>query len=134
VFKIYKDGGGYIRVGNKVGLYYPSKRKWFSCADSNCDAKSCPGAPNWYYGFASREKWGQCTGEVFQIYAYGKSFGAAIKDGDAIMFCYPRERKWVSLHGSRNSAHKQGCPGGTLPPPIAKWDKCDGEVFYITKV
>ena len=134
MFRIYKNPSGHIQVGDKVGLYFPIKGKWFSCWDSNCDTKPCPSTPHWYYGFANRHKWQVCSGEIFQIYARGKNVGDYISHQDAIMLCYPYQSNWVSLHESRHSAHKQTCPGSTLPPPLAKWDACNGEVFFINKI
>ena len=111
-FRIYKYTSGSIRVGNKIGIYFPRKGEWFSCWNSDCSTSSCPGTPHWYYGFlANRQKWSQCVGEVFQIFAYGKNYGDAIENGDAIILYYPYQRKWVSLHVGHHSAYKLGCPG-----------------------
>lgn len=134
VFRIYKSTPGRIKVGNKVGFYFPKKGNWFSCWDSDCDTKPCPGVPNWLNGFANPHRWQVCNGEIFQIYAEGRNFGDDILHSDAIMLCYPYQRQWVSLHESRHSAHKQTCPGGVLPPPLAKWQVCNGEVFFIKKI
>ena len=49
------------------------------------------------YGFQAEEKWYQCGGEVFRIYAKGKREGWRVKEGDDVMFYYVEQPgRWVS--------------------------------------
>ena len=59
----------------------------------------CPGTPTSAHGFANQDKWLICFGEVFRIYAKGKSIGQAIRDHDDIFLYYVNANKWVGLVG-----------------------------------
>ena len=129
VFKIYSKSanGNIIRVGDKVALYYPRAKKWFGCIAYHCSGGyGCPGTPTYTYGFANAAKWTQCWGEVYTIYAYGKSVGQYIVHKDPIMLQY--QNKWVSLWEGLTT--KFTCPGAA-PPGIRKYDFCAGEAFEI---
>ena len=41
-----------------------------------------------HYGFETPEKWYQCGGEVFRIYAKGKEVVWRVREGDDVMFYY----------------------------------------------
>ena len=70
VFQIIRSAGpGTVKVGDVVGIYFPRGRSWFSMSGGRGHKEGCPGVPNKAFGFASRDKWQQCWGEVFQIYA-----------------------------------------------------------------
>ena len=132
VFTIYsKTASGHnIKVGDKVALYYRRTGKWFGCWQNYCGSRYlCPGTPNYFYGFANALKWTQCWGEVFTIYAYGKSYGQSIFHKDPIMLRYGN--RWVSLW--EGWATKLTCPG-TPPPNIFKYEFCAGEAFEIFKI
>lgn len=128
VFNIYSQRahGQPIKVGDKVGLYYPKDGKWFGCWQRCCGKYPCPGRPTYAYGFQHPLKWHHCGGETFQIFAYGKNNGEAIAHKDAIMLCYGA--KWVSVR--RGTSDKSTCPGHA-PPNIRKYDQCTGEAFEI---
>ena len=130
VFVIYSQHaqGKPIKVGDKVGLYYPTEKKWFGCAGHLCGKAPCPGKPTHAHGFENYAKWKQCWGEVFTIYAYGKKHGESIYPKDAIMLYMNHHRQYASLW--RGKADKNLCPG-PAPPPKSKYDHCRGEVFEI---
>ena len=132
VFTIYSRPakGRNIKVGDKVALYYRRASRWFGCLEHRCAGKyACPGTPSWSYGFANAMKWTECWGEVFTIYAYGKTYGDDIIHRDPIMLQY--RSRWVSLW--EVLATKLDCPG-TPPPGILKYDFCAGEAFEIFKL
>ena len=136
VFQIYRQrGSGEIQVGDKIGLYYPTKdgHHWFSCYLDECNTSPCPGQPSDSHGFADEDGWTRCWGEVFQIYAYGKHVGQSIEVKDDIMLYYSQDRKWVSLFYETN-ANKHDCPTATsLPPTTNVYDMCWAEVFTLSK-
>ena len=129
VFQIYRAAGaGNIRVGDNVGLYAGGD-SWFSLHDGKGHKDPCPGAPTIKYGFATQQKWYDCFGEVFQIYASRKPFGDTIQDQDDIALYYVKDRKWVSFTGTNPSLHP--CPGEVRPPPPDRFDVCFGEVTKL---
>lgn len=134
VFRIYRLGGpGSVRVGDFVGLYYPRQiGTWLGCSGSYCAKATCPGNPTHAFGFASNEKWLQCWGEVFVIYAYGKSTGAVIKPDDQIVLYYLQQNLWLA-QGPSGSTRKLPCLGTSRPPSLAKHDVCAWETFRIWK-
>ena len=132
VFRIYSQPakGKDIKVGDKVGLYYPREAKWFGCSARHCGKYTCPGNPTHNYGFADNQKWHQCGGEVFTIYAFGKGIGDVIVPKDIIMLRFGH--LWVSLWD--DPSDKRVCPGFYLPPNKRKYDQCGGEAFEIYKL
>ena len=133
VFQIYRASGpGQVRVGDLVGLHYPHESgRWLGCPGSNCFKAACPGHPTTTYGFASQEHWYWCFGEVFKVYAKGKSNGAIINAGDDIMLYYLQQQLWVDLDDG--DAQKSSCVGTIRPPPFSKFDVCSSETFTIWK-
>ena len=132
IFYIYNEFGGYVKSGDRVGLYYPREKLWFGCPHGNyCNKKPCPGKPNYKTGFENRAKWDQCWGEVFKIYAVRRHVGEPIQEYDSIMLYYVREKKWVSLAGGRTD--KRPCPG-TPPPSDNKFEACWGEAFQLVPI
>ena len=89
VYRIFRmNGPGPVMVGDAVGLYYPPGNDWFSIAGGTGHRNPCPGSPTSCNGFANEDKWLICFGEVFRIYARGKSSGAVITDHDDIFLFY----------------------------------------------
>ena len=131
VFRIFRfSGPGRVRAGEVVAIYYPRETgRWFGCAGINCGKATCPGTPTLAYGMQNRDKWFQCWGEVFKIYARGRPLGATIYSHDDIMLFYLQQRKWVGLVGAYTD--KRTCPGTVRPPPPSRYDVCWGEVFEL---
>ena len=128
LFRVYRmNGPGYVCVGDAVGLYYIQGRNWFSMAGGTGHRHPCPGTPTSAHGFANQDKWLICFGEVFRIYAKGKSIGQAIRDHDDIFLYYVDANKWVGLVGDNPADHRT-CPGAVHPPPDSRYDVCWGGV------
>ena len=132
VFEIYRRlGSGNVLVGDFVGLHYPyTSGNWLGCSLDNCAKATCPGQATDEYGFATEEKWYNCWGEVFRIYAAGKDSGDPIESGDDIFLYYLNDHKYVTLN---TKTGKATCPGENRPPPISQYDTCYDEVFNIVK-
>jgi len=133
VFQIYRASGpGTVKVGDLVGIYYPRERgRWLGCPTEKCGKATCPGIPTIAYGFQNRENWLRCYGEVFKIYARGKSLGSAITAHDPVLLFYIQDQNWVGLDTTYVLHHT--CPGTVRPPPSNKYDQCWGEVMEIWK-
>lgn len=133
VFEIYRrKGAGLVRVGDDIGLYYPRESgKWFGCAGSKCNKATCPGKHSCNNGFSTPDRWNVCWGEVFKIYARGKLNGEVIRVHDHILLYYPRAKNWIGVSGRGGYAEHRTCPGGRLPPPADKFDRCWGEIFEL---
>ena len=132
VYQIYRrNGPGAVHVGDFIGLYYPPGSNWFSMAGGTGHRNPCPGTPTSADGFESVDRWVRCYGEVFRIYARGKSSGDVINEHDAIFLFYERDNEWVGFDG--DTAEHRACPGTVRPPPSAKYEECWGEVFEVWK-
>ena len=131
VFRIYrKEGPGPVRVGDTVGIYYTPRGRWFGCSGPFCQARAgCPGIPTQSHGFNNPHLWLRCSGEVFEIYARGKSVGSLISPHDTVMLRFVRDNKWVGLVNKH--PEKLSCPGATRPPPPDKYEACWGSVFEL---
>lgn len=131
VFQIFrKDGPGYIKTGDPVGIYYPREGTWLGCPGHVCYKARCPGRPNTHYGFSGRHVWFRCVGEVFKIYARDKGMGSNIYHRDDITIYLPAYHKYVGFLGGK--IHREGCPGNP-PPRRLVYDHCYGEIFTIWK-
>ena len=123
VFQFYRARGpGAVRVGDVVGVYYPYEPgKWLGCnsRSGNCGKYTCPGTPSTTYGFQRQDRWTVCGGEVFMIYAQGKTVGSTINKHDIIMLYYLIGNQWVNL-ASTTVARGSG-PGTTRPPSAATY-------------
>ena len=129
VFQIFRCAGpGVVKVGDFVGFYIAEE--WLSMVAGRGQRAPCPGTPTVNYGFSAQDKWNQCWGEVFQIYAKGKSIGDAIENHDDVTIYYVQEKKWVGLVGNYPPGYAT-CPGQTRPPPPDRYGKCWGEVFEL---
>ena len=97
-FEIYHRGEpGFIRSGDMVALHYPMlKGTWLNCKKSICVKGTCPGNPNPYTGFSDSQKWIDCFGEVFRIYARNKVNGIPVNSDDVVALFYQQGSKWVS--------------------------------------
>ena len=105
-----------------VGIYYPREPgKWLGCSGENCVKATCPGTPSTTYGFQNHEKWTTCPGEVFVIYAQGKTIGSIINKHDIIMLYYLIGSQWVNL-ANTNVTHGSG-PGTTRPPTARTYER-----------
>jgi hypothetical protein len=132
IFRIYKrKGSGNIQVGDEIGLYYITADEWVSAWDFNGGVSGCPGSPSYIFGLdiASDE----CQGEIFRVYALGKSVGEDVRNNDFIMLNYKHGgHEWLSLWGG--SSRKSTCPGGSYPPLANKYQNCQGEAFQVVKL
>ena len=131
VFKIYRMRGlGKVRAGDVIAINYPRERgRWFGCSGKYCHGRAaCPGKPTSAYGMQSEERWYQCFGEVFKIYAKGRALGAPIYANDDVMLFYVQSKHWVGLVGKY--ANRRTCPGTVRPPPSSRYE-CWGEVFEL---
>ena len=88
--------------------------------------------PTIQYGFSTSDKWTNCWGEVFKIYADGKVNGAVINSGDDIMLYYVHGNDWMAL-GTSGSTFKSTCPKTSFPPNHSKYDECGDNLFNIQK-
>ena len=126
----YEWTGASYGWGCSRALLYPPGNDWFSIAGGTGHRNPCPGSPTSGNGFANEDKWLICFGEVFRIYARGKSSGAVITDHDDIFLFYVNAYTWVGLIGG-GAADLRSCPGTSRPPPAAHYDICWGEVFEL---
>ena len=123
VFQFYRARGpGPLRVGDVVGIYYPQEAgKWLGCSGGNCVKTTCPGTPSTTYGFQNIEKWTVCPGEVFVIYAQGKTVGSTINKHDIIMLYYLIGNQWVNL--ASTTVTRGSGPGTTRPPSARTYER-----------
>ena len=135
VFQIYRLGGqGNVIVGDLIGLHYQRVRgQWFSLNAGKSHKSNCPGPPNLSTGFSHYNKWFDCYGDIFKIFAQGidgrvKGNDETIVEHDIIMLYAMKERKYISFS---DVPHLQTCPGNFFPPPAHTYDGCWGEVAEL---
>ena len=130
VFRIFRmRGPGRVVAGDVIAINYPRETgTWFGCAGKYCGKARCPGNPTSAHGMSSEEKWYQCWGEVFKIYARGKPLGAPIYAHDHIMLYYVNGKSWVGLVD--RYPNKRTCPGSVRPPHRSRYE-CWGENFEL---
>ena len=133
VFQFYRArGSGRVRVGDVVGVYYPYEAgKWLGCYGGNCVKATCPGTPSTTYGFQSQDKWTLCPGEVFKIYAQGKTVGSNINEHDIIMLYYVIGSQWVDL--ADTIVARGSGPGTTHPPSASTYESHSTYTLEIWK-
>ena len=136
VFRMYRAAGpGNILNGDFVGLYYVHENKWFSMWEGLPHKATCPGNPSSASGFQEYLKWFKCAGEVFQVYAKGKSIGAKIIDQDIISLYYPADVHHVVFS---NEVSLSRCMLQTsqfnlnLLATTQPFDDCENMGVYIT--
>ena len=131
-FQIYRmNGKGNVRVGEVIALYYPYNHDWITSNTQYLVRDNCPGNPSEAHGMADAKKWESCPGNVFKIYAKGKSVGDDILRGDDITLYHLNDKKWPSAETDK--IHQKACYGTTHPPVYAKYDMCVKEVFKLLK-
>lgn len=127
VFQIFHNGIVPIRVGDFVGLYFPSNKKWFSMYKDIGHTQGCPGRPNPYFGFSSSASWSKCGAEIFRIYAKGKKNGQMIRNRDTIFLYYPAANGFVEPGYGYIWMLLRSCKN-------IKWSTCQGKGFEIRLV
>ena len=87
----------------------------------------------YYYiiGFNHLYNWFNCGGEVFQIYAFGKSNGAALTEGDAIVLYFPAGGVYVHFPVNGHAVVGNKCLAGR-PPSSDTLDRCPENLIKVT--
>ena len=135
VFRIVRPlGAGHILTGDFVALYYPRESNWFSVFTGRGQKSPCPGTFNEQHGFVRFEKWFECGGEVFQVFAKGKGYGETITDQDTLSFYYPLGRTYVKflidqVVASQCMLEKSD---NKRPPSNEAFDRCLSDSVEIT--
>ena len=131
-FQIYRmNGKGNVRVGEVIAIYYPYNRNWITSNTQYLVGDNCPGNPSEAHGMADAKKWESCPGNVFKIYAKGKSVGDDILRGDDIALYIIRDSKWFASESS--FIQKTSCSGTSRPLSDEMYDSCYKEVFELLK-
>ena len=135
VYRIVRPrGAGHILTGDFVGLYFPRGSNWFSALAGRGHRANCPGTFNQEYGFTSLEKWFECGGEVFQVFAKGKGYGETITDQDTLSFYYTLDRTYVQFLTDKvvTSQCMLEKSDFTQPPSNEAFDRCFNDSVEIT--
>ena len=132
VFRIIGEGTfkSSIKSGQRIRLrYLREKNAWMGCpSNKNCDHRTCPGTTSQGRNFANN----RCYGEIFRIYARGRTNGQIIYNGDVVMLYYPDNGRYVSIQGKSNGddTSLDFCPG-MVPPAYLSYGICSKNVFRI---
>ena len=130
IFQIIGEGATQnpIKSGQRIRLRYLGAEKgWLGCpAETHCERKACPGTT------VQASDFNRCGGEIFRIYARGKTNGQIIYDGDVVMLYYPVTGKSVSIQGQKegDGTSLNFCPG-VPPPAYLSYGICSKNVFRI---
>ena len=117
-----------IKSGQLIRLRYINEHNtWMGCPFNNsCDKRTCPGTNIQASNFT------MCYGEIFIIYARGKTNGQTIYNGDVVMLYYYVGGKYVSIQGQNwgDDTSLDFCPGKT-PPAYLSYGICSKNTFRI---
>ena len=131
-FQIISDGiqGSAIKSGQQIRLrYLREHNSWMGCPfNSRCDKRTCPGTTAQGKDFSNS----RCWGEIFRIYARGRTNGQTIYNGDVVMLYYVREGRYVSIQGQNDGddTSLNFCPG-QAPPAYLSYGICSNNAFRI---
>ena len=131
-FQIIGEGTRYssIRVGQRIRIrYLRGHNTWIGCPNNRyCALATCPGTTAQAGNFANS----RCWGEIFRIYARGKTNGQTIYNGDLVMLYYVRGGKYISIQGENyaDDTSLNFCPG-VAPPTYLSYAICSKNVFRI---
>ena len=128
-FQIIGEGTRYstIKCGQRIRLHFANT--WMSCAKNNrCDKRTCSGTTTQGTDFKND----RCWGEMFRIYARGKTNGQTIYNGDVVMLYYEHDGKYVSIQGEIDGSDTSlnFCPA-VVPPPYLSYGICSKNSFRI---
>ena len=119
-----------IKSGQRIRLRYPRESNtWMGCpSNKNCDKRTCPGTTSQGGNFANN----RCYGEIFIIFARGRTNGETIYNGDVVMLYYPPNGRYVSIQGKNfgDDTSLDFCPG-MVPPAYLSYGICSKNVFRI---
>ena len=130
VFQIIGEGTIHhpIKAGQRIRLrFIRDHNSWIGCPTKNhCDIRSCSGTTSQAADFS------RCGGEIFRIYARGKTNGQIIHDGDVVMLYYPGDGKYISIQGQNegDDTSRNFCPG-VVPPAYLSYGICSKNAFRI---
>ena len=117
-----------IKSGQPIRLRYIDEHNtWMGCPFNNrCDKRTCPGTNIQASNFTT------CHGEIFRIYARGKTNGQTIYNGDVVMLYYDIGGKYVSIQGQNegDDTSLDFCPG-EVPPAYLSYGVCSKNAFRI---
>ena len=91
-----------------------------------CRIRTCPGTTSQAADFS------RCGGQIFRIYARGKTNGQIIYNGDVVMLYHPGGRRYVSIQGENEAddTSLNYCAGIT-PPAYLSYGICSKNAFQI---
>ena len=122
-----------IESGQRIRLRYPHEHNtWMGCpSNTNCVKRSCPGTTSEGGNFANN----RCSGEIFRIYARGRTNGQTIYNGDMVMLYHPNNGRYVSIQGenSQDDTSLSFCPG-MVPPAYLSYGICSKNVFRVYQI
>ena len=130
VFQIIGEGTIHhsIKAGQRIRLrFVPRHNSWMGCpTKTRCDRRSCPGTTSQAADFS------RCGGEMFRIYARGKTNGQIIYDGDVVMLYHIANGRYVSIQGQdeKDNTNLSFCPG-VVPPAYLSYGICSKNAFRI---
>ena len=119
-----------IKSGQRIRLRYLNERNtWMGCPlNKYCDKRTCPGTTSQGGNFANN----RCWGEIFIIFARGRTNGQIIYNGDLVMLYYQHNGRYVSIQGKNfgDDTSLDFCPG-MVPPAYLSYGICSKNVFRI---
>ena len=130
VFQIIGKGAFHdsIKSGQQIRIrFVRDHNSWMGCpAKTHCGTSICPGTTVQASDFSI------CGGEIFEIYARGKTNGETIHNGDVVMLYHPGDRRYVSIQGENEAddTSLNYCPG-IVPPAYLSYSICSKNAFQI---
>ena len=119
-----------IKSGQRIRLQYLREHNtWLGCpSNKKCNKRTCPGTTSQGGNIAINRYWG----EMFRIYARGRTNGETIYNGDVVMLYYPPNGRYVSIQGKNfgDDTSLDFCPG-MAPPAYLSYGISSKSAFHI---
>ena len=134
-FQIIGEGtrGSSIMSGQRIrlrSLHNNTNNFWMGCpSNTHCDKRTCPGTTAQLGNNFNNNR---CSGEIFRIYARGRTNGQIIYNGDVVMLYFVRGDKYIYIQGQSegDDTSLNFCPGA-VPPAYLSYGICSKNAFRV---
>jgi len=133
-FQVIGEGPNFspIKSGQRIRIrYLREHNSWMGCPNhekKTCDKRTCPGTTAQGKDFTND----RCWGEIFIMYARGRTNGQVIQNGDVVMLYYKKIGLYVSIKGEDYTDDTSlNFSPGVVPPAYLSYGICSKNAFRV---